>query len=156
MRSKRLSVEVGCFARDPEREEVWQPVPASKRNTADMLAQYSAGILIKGYRAYLRGDYVDSRRFAQFMERGKQKQVQICQPENGQNHVQGISRLRRMESRYQWALTIRENVSHFILNMTGLSGNCRLRKEASRAPARSARPRGLSGGHHANQERLSA
>jgi len=156
MRSKRLSVEVGCFARDPEREEVWQPVPASKRNTADMLAVYSAGILIKGYRAYLRGDYVDSRRFAQFMERGKQKQVQICDQAIEPDHVLGISRLRRMESRYQWALNIRENVSHFILNMTGLTGNCRLRKVAARPALRSARQRGPSANHHATQERLSA
>jgi hypothetical protein len=156
MKGKRLSVEVGCFSRDAEREEVWQPVPASKRNTADMLAEYSAGILIKGYRAYLRGDYVDSRRFAEFMERGKKKRIQICQEAIEQNHSPGVSRLRRMESRFQWALTIRENVSHFILNVTGLRGNCRLRKIATRPLARGARHRGQSGNHYAAQGRVSA
>jgi len=147
MRSKRLSVEVGCFSRDPEREEIWEARPASKRNTADMLAGFSAGILIQGYRAYLRGDYVDSRRFAEFMERGKRKKIQICDEAVAQGSTPRIGRLRRMESRYQWALTIRENVSHFILNMTGMTGNCRLRKVPSRA--RGAR---LRGNHHANQE----
>ncbi len=152
MRSKRLSVEVGCFSRDPEREEVWEPAPASKRNTADMLAEYSAGILIKGYRAYLRGDYVDSRRFAEFMERGRRKKIETGEPAVESEHAQRIDRLRRMESRYQWALTIRENLSHFLLNVTGVKGNCRLRKAPRPAP-RGSRQRG---NHHAAQERLSA
>jgi len=140
MKSKRLSVEVGCFSRDAERESVWQPVPTSKRNTADMLAEYSAGVLIKGYRAYLRGDYVDSRRFAQFMERAKEKQSSAIEDASATDHKKTVSRLRRMESRYQWALTLRENVSHFIINVAGLSTNCRLRKNSPRGSARSSRP----------------
>jgi hypothetical protein len=121
-----------------------------------MLAEYSAGILIKGYRAYLRGDYVDSRRFSDFMERGKQKQVQPCDQATARKGGQTISRLRRMESRYQWALTIRENVSHFILDVTGFSNHCRLRKVDARPVNRSVRLRGQTANHHAPQERLSA
>jgi hypothetical protein len=118
-----------------------------------MLAEYSAGILIKGYRAYLRGDYVDTRRFAEFMERGKRNKVEVCDETVAQDKAPRIGRLRRMESRYEWALTIRENVSHFLLNVTGLKGNCRLRKTAARPTPRGSRQRG---NHHAGQERLTA
>jgi len=151
MKSKRLSVDIGCFTREVEREDVWNPAPASKRNTADMLKQFSDDVLIKGYRAYLRGDYVDSKRFSQFMERSRDKREQICQEaaDAEQDYSQKVSRLRRMESRYQWALTLRENVSHFILNVTGLKGNCRLRKGAVRLQPRGGRQIGHSAKQHA-------
>jgi|GEM_PF-597695 len=151
MRSKRLSVDIGTFSREADREDVWNPAPASKRNTADMLKQFSDDVLIKGYRAYLRGDYVDSRRFSQFMERARDKKERLCQEaeDADQDYSQKVSRLRRMESRYQWALTIRENVSHFILNVTGLRGNCRLRKTGSRPQPRGGRQMGQSAKQHA-------
>ncbi|MBS1995952.1 MAG: hypothetical protein JSS86_06560 [Cyanobacteria bacterium SZAS LIN-2] len=151
MKSKRLSVDIGVFTRDAEPVDVWNPAPASKRNTADMLAEYSAGVLIKGYRAYLRGDYVDSRRFEQFIERGRDKKEILCQQSDdaSQDYSQKVSRLRRMESRYQWALTIRENVSHFILNVTGLKGNCRLRKVPVRPHPRSSRHAAQGARQHA-------
>ncbi|MBU6454034.1 MAG: hypothetical protein KGS72_19805 [Cyanobacteria bacterium REEB67] len=133
MKSKRLSVEIGITARDPMREQPWEPVPASKRNTADMLKEYSAGVLIKGYRAYLRGDYVDSRRFAQFMERTKEKRGQSLEGEFAQyKNGHGVTRLRRLEGRFNWALSLRENISAFVLHLFGLKGNCRLRKVDNR------------------------
>jgi hypothetical protein len=139
MKSKRISVDVGFYYRDPEREEVWEQAPASRRNTADMLKEYSAGVLIKGYRAYLRGDYVDSRRFADFMERGRKQKVRICEEAIAKNHPPAINRLRRMEGRHEWILTIRENISFFLLNITGLSGNCRLRRAPKGQAARGGR-----------------
>jgi hypothetical protein len=133
MKSKRLSVEIGVTARDPMREQPWESSPASKRNTADMLKEYSAGVLIKGYRAYLRGDYVDSRRFAQFMERTKEKRTPSLEQEFAQyKNGQGAYRLRRLESRFDWGLSVRENIASFFLNLVGWRGNCRLRKVDTR------------------------
>jgi len=117
-----------------------------------MLAEYSAAILIKGYRAYLRGDYVESRYFQQFLERGKHNLELEGEKPPEVICSRSISRLRRMESRYQWALTIRENVSHFILNMTGFSNNCRLRDAVTRPPRRSHH----GPMYHATHSRLSA
>ena len=112
--SPRISVHVGTH---------FQKEKAKRRNTEDLFKDYSEKIIASGYRAYLRGDRLDEceKRFEQFVEHSKNSR-----PE-GNHKSKSPSRLRRLEGRCVWALTLRENISRFVLSLCRLDRNVRRR-----------------------------
>ena len=115
--SPRISVHVGTHFQKETKE---------KRNTADLFADYSEKILASGYRAYLRGDKMEGRRFEHFVDKSKQARQQSPRPHR-QPHQGSPARLRRLEGRCVWALTLRENLSRFVLTMCRMDKNLRRR-----------------------------
>lgn len=165
MSAPRLSVNIGTnFPKEQ----------APRRNTLDLAGGYNEKVMTSGYRALLRGDKMEGRRFAHFMERTKQAKegpdpamketwlqkaferevaefgdfgVEPGQQGRGHNklkevrnkqrkavlgrdhcqspEVRSVARLRKMEGRFVWALTVRENISHFFLRL------CRLESQSA-------------------------
>lgn len=81
----RLAVNVGITTDDKDR---------SSPNKKNMSESYVSETLTRGYRAYLRGDGCEGRRFQHFMERGSN--AEIPKPEN---RPHGVKRLRKLERR---------------------------------------------------------
>ncbi|MCA0315543.1 MAG: hypothetical protein LCH63_17130 [Candidatus Melainabacteria bacterium] len=120
----RISVHVGTHFQKEEKP---------KSNTADLFKGYSEKVIAAGYRAYLRGDRLDSRCFEHFVDKSRQhreKQERLgAKPHRVVKVTQEISdgRLRRLEGRHVWALTLRENISQFLLSIFRLDKNVRRR-----------------------------
>lgn len=115
MRGRRLSVNIGCTHREQ---------PRKRLNHADLLSKYSEKILADGYRAFKRGDRLEARsEFFMEQTRTKKEDQQIVASGNSA----GVSRLRRMEGRFVWALTLREKVSNFVLQVCRIKHQSRLR-----------------------------
>lgn len=81
----RLAINVGITSDDKVR---FCP------NKKNMSESYVSETLTRGYRAYLRHDGCEGRRFQHFMERGSN--AEIPKPENRPN---GVKRLRKLERR---------------------------------------------------------
>jgi hypothetical protein len=84
-------------------------------------------VLTDGYRAYLRGDKLNGRA-EHFMEQTK------CKNEGQSRHSRPteVSRLRHMEGRFQWVLTLREKVTLFLLNACRIQHHNRLQRRPVR------------------------
>jgi len=111
MRGRRLSISVGCTHRDNS---------AGTGKTTDLLFDYSEKVLANGYRAYLRGDKLEGR-VDHFMEQTKCRKVL----QTRSNRPMAVSRLRNLEGR--WVLTLRENVTHYVLSACKITHYNRLR-----------------------------
>jgi hypothetical protein len=122
----RISVHVGTN---------FQKERSKRRNTEDLFKDYSEKVLAAGYRAYLRGDRLDGRHFQDYMERSRRNRKpepeNMCTTHGGQAvHKKGSpSRLRRLEGRHNWMLTLRENVSRFVLSVCRMDQNVRRRQD---------------------------
>ena len=115
MRGRRLSVSVGCTSKEQ---------PKKNLNHANLLSKYSEKILADGYRALMRGDRLEARsEFFMEQTRAKKERMQ----DRDHNHSAGVSRLRRMEGRFVWTLTLREKVSNFVLDVCRIKNKSRLR-----------------------------
>jgi hypothetical protein len=126
MRGRRLSVSVGSFHRGTSAG------PVQKK---DLLSDYSEKLLANGYRAYLRGDRLDGRA-EHFMEQTKQKKVL----QTRHSRPTEVKRLRHLEGRFEWVLTLRENVTHMVLSACRINHYNRLRVQGK--PVR--RPKQIS------------
>lgn len=126
MRGRRLSVSVGFTHRGNA---------AGTGRKTDLLYDYSEKLLANGYRAYLRGDRLDGRA-EHFMEQTKQKkvlQMRHCRPTE-------VKRLRHLEGRFEWVLTLRESVTHMVLSACRIHHYNRLRDHGK--PVRRPKPIG--------------
>jgi len=113
MRGRRLSISVGCSHRENS---------AGTGRTTDLLFDYSEKILANGYRAYLRGDKLEGR-VDHFMEQTKCRKV----IQTRSSRPMAVSRLRSMEGRFAWVLSLRENVTHYVLRACRITHYNRLR-----------------------------
>ncbi len=117
MRGRRLSISVGCSHRENS---------AGTGRTTDLLFDYSEKILANGYRAYLRGDKLEGR-VDHFMEQTKCRKVL----QTRSSRPMAVSRLRNLEGRFAWVLTLRENVTHYVLSACRITHYNRLRDHRS-------------------------
>jgi len=122
MRGRRLSITVGSSYRDHS---------AGTGKRSDLLSSYSERVLTDGYRAYLRGDKLNGRA-EHFMEQTK------CKNEGQTRHSRPteVSRLRHMEGRFEWVLTLREKVTLFLLNACRIQHHNRLQRRPVRRSKR--------------------
>jgi len=120
MRGRRLSISVGSSFRDHS---------AGNGKRTDLLSSYSEKVLTDGYRAYLRGDKLNVRA-EHFMEQSKSKTA----GHSRHSRPTEVSRLRHMEGRFEWVLTLREKVTHFVLSACKINHYNRLQRRPVRRP----------------------
>lgn len=97
----RLAINVGITSDDRNR---------SCPNKKNLSESYATETLTRGYRAYLRHDGCEGRRFQHFMERGSN--AEIAKPENRPNSVKRLRKLERRGMLFGAALDIVPSLFH--------------------------------------------